>query len=95
MLTVTQTYTPNGHQITTGPRSVTGAPVAPATRCRVAEQAQHAAFLADGLGQTLRTLREYQADCETCRLHGTCQTPGWNASLDTALRDIAHEWGLI
>lgn len=68
---------------------------APLGTCRVLVQIEHAAHLASDLGQTLRTLRSYQTDCQECALQCTCQTPGWNSSLDAALRDIAEEWGLI
>jgi len=70
------------------------APSAPLGTYRLLAQVQQATALVNNLGQTLRRLRQYQADCADCALHCTCQTPGWNSSLDAALRDIAEEWGL-
>lgn len=70
--------------------------LAPAKTCRVIIQAERTAALAADLGDALRALRAYQTDCDNCDLHGTtCQSPGWNTALDSAIRDIAEEWGLI
>jgi len=76
---------------------ITASPItsAPLGTCRVLTQLEHAAQLASDLGQSLRALRQCQADCLDCPLRTTCQTPGWSSSLDAALRDIAEEWGLI
>jgi hypothetical protein len=64
-------------------------------KCRVLVQAEQAAHLAQDLGVALRLLRDAQVDCIDCPLRATCQAPSWNADLDTALRDLAEEWGLM
>lgn len=67
---------------------------APLGACRVITQAERAAHLAQNLGVALRDLRATMHDCENCPLMQTCLVQNWNASLDTALKDIAEEWGL-
>lgn len=70
-------------------------PVRALGSCRVLVQAEIAAAAATSLGLALRQLRRFETDCETCELRPACQSPGWSAALDTAIRDIAEEWGLI
>lgn len=67
---------------------------APLGTCRVQAQAERAATLAIDLGQALRTLRQFQDDCDDCDLRPACTVSTWTAALDTAIRDIAEEWGL-
>lgn len=64
-------------------------------RCRVALRAERAAAAAQTLGAALSALRAAQDDCLDCAQHETCQARTWHADIDTALRDIAAEWGLI
>lgn len=69
-------------------------PTSTPTACRVAVRAQAAAHAASNLGTALSALRAVQDDCTTCTHRPTCHVSTWNADLDTAIRDIAKEWGL-
>jgi hypothetical protein len=67
--------------------------ITPAT-CRVIVQNKRALQAAADLGAALRQLRTVIADCDDYELRPVCLPENWNAALDTAIRDVAEEWGI-
>lgn len=66
------------------------------TTCRVAQQAEMAAVAASTLQAALRKLKRLQAICQDCPYGPNCaQAAIWSNRLDTAVEDIAEEWGLV
>ena len=64
--------------------------------CAVAAQAKLVITDAKSLVTNLRRLRTMEKRCTRCERRESCdQRTYWNQYIDTAIREVAMDWGLI